>query len=203
MPQGLFIVPEGGDYAGKTTVVNYLKRVHPEFVYNREPGGVGFSQLVRELVLSDSAKDADVLTKFHLFWASRAENVAKIIRPALEAGKVVISDRFDASTYAYQIGENPELESLFWESRKACLQGITPIYLDFDVSPEVAQERSKGRLESNHFDRWSEEARRRTRSFYERFFEKVDCVRINADLPERQLATFVDGVIKALIEIES
>ena len=165
MPRGHFIVVEGGDYGGKTTFVNFLKKVRPDWVYSREPGGEGVSQMVRLVVLSDDAKDAHVLTKFHLFWASRAENISKIVRPGVTDGRIVISDRFDASTYAYQIGENPELEDLFWLSRDTCLQDITPVYLDFDVSLGVAKERAKSRLESNHFDHWDDAQRKRTRSF--------------------------------------
>ncbi|HRH26784.1 MAG TPA: dTMP kinase [Parcubacteria group bacterium] len=180
---------EGLDGCGKTTFINHLKSARPDFIFSREPGGLGLSQKVRELVLSDDAEQADPLTMFNLFWASRAENVAKIIRPAITAGQVVISDRFDASTYAYQIGKNPDLEELFWHTREVCLRGVPCIYLDFKVSPAEATRRLKARGGENHFDRRSEEDRRMTRVFYDKFFsrEGIVSIQVDADVPEERM----------------
>ncbi|HEY4508731.1 MAG TPA: dTMP kinase [Candidatus Paceibacterota bacterium] len=201
MKQGKFIIVEGGDGAGKTTFVNTLRENQPLFVYSREPGGQGFSQKIRELVLSDEAKDADHLAMFCLFWASRAQNISSIVIPALNAGKVVVSDRFDASTYAFQIGKNPNLEDLFWQTRATCLQGIEPVYLDFRVSVEEAERRMNDRGEKNHFDRRSSEERRQTRSFYDKFFSKdgVKSIRVNANLSMDRMLSRAMGALESAL----
>ncbi len=189
MSQGIFLCVEGGDGAGKTTFVDHLKKTCPEFVFSREPGGKGMSQMVRMLVLSDEAKSANALTMFHLFWASRAENFATVILPALKDGKTVVSDRFDASTYAFQIGENPELEDLFWATRDVCLQGVSPVYLDFDVSIQMARRRLDRRGDQNHFDARNDTYRARVRSHYDKFFrnKRIRSVRVDADTPQDQM----------------
>ena len=198
---GKFIVVEGGDGAGKTTFVNTLREKQPLFVYSREPGGQGFSQRIRELVLSDEAKDADHLAMFCLFWASRAQNISSIVIPALKAGKIVVSDRFDASTYAFQIGKNPRLEDLFWQTRAVCLQGVEPVYLDFRVSVDEAERRMNDRGEKNHFDLRSSDERRQTRSFYDRFFSKdeVKSIRVDANLPMDQMISRAMGALESAL----
>lgn len=195
---GKLIVVEGSDYAGKTTFIKYLMGVCPQFVYSREPGGVGLSQRIRTLVLDDSFKSADPLTMFHLFWASRAENFSTLIMPALKAGKTVVSDRFDVSTWGYQVGENPRLEELFWATREVCLQGVTPVYLDFNVSLEVARSRMEGRGEQNHFDVRNDEYRTRVRRHYDLFFgnRRIRSVRVDADLPEDQMISRAMGALE-------
>jgi dTMP kinase len=203
MSFGKFIVFEGGDYAGKTTFVEHLKVVCPEFVYSREPGGVGLSQKVRTLVLGDDFRFADPLTMFHLFWASRAENFATIIYPALKAGKTVVSDRFDVSTWGYQVGEDPRMEDLFWLTRDICLQGIVPVYLDFNVSPEVARQRMAGRAEQNHFDKRNDEYRKMVRRRYDMFFgnKRVRSVMVDADLPQDQMISRGMGALEKALSL--
>ncbi len=203
MIHGKFIVIEGGDGAGKTTFVNILRENQPLFVYSREPGGQGFSQRIRELVLSEEAKDADQLAMFCLFWASRAQNISSIVIPALKAGKVVVSDRFDASTYAFQIGKNPNLEDLFWQTRSVCLQGIEPVYLDFRVSAEEAERRMNDRGDKNHFDRRSSHDRRQTRSFYDRFFsrDEVRSIRVDANLPLDRMISRAMGALESALSM--
>ncbi len=201
MSLGKFIVVEGGDGAGKTTFINQLKVLCPYFVYSREPGGKGMSHLVRILVLSEDARTSDPLTMFHLFWASRAENFASLILPALKEGRTVVSDRFDASTYAFQIGENPHLEDLFWETRKICLQGVEPVYLDFNVSIQESRKRMDLRGDLNHFDMREDVYRARVRSYYDKFFRNPDVrsIRVNADLPQDQMISRGMAAIEAVL----
>lgn len=103
MLKGKLITLEGIDGAGKSTqVVNlseYLTREGYEVVRVREPGGTQVGELVRDILLK---VDSHPLTELMLFTASRMELIHKVILPALEAGKVVISDRFTDSTIAYQ-----------------------------------------------------------------------------------------------------
>jgi dTMP kinase len=103
--KGKFIVLDSGEGAGKTL---QLKRAEEFFgdkiLVTREPGGSKYAEQIRELILhSIYASQADAKTLFALFWAARADHLDKTIRPALLAGKTVLTDRFDSSTYAYQI----------------------------------------------------------------------------------------------------
>lgn len=203
MSFGKFFAIEGGDGAGKTTFVNELKKAWPHTVFSREPGGKGMSHLIRLLVLSEDARIFDPLTMFHLFWASRAENFSSLILPALKEGKTVISDRFDVSTYAFQIGENPHLEDLFWRTREICLQGVEPIYLNFKVSVLTARARLDRRGGQNHFDLREDEYRARVRSMYERFFQhpSVKFVEIDADLPQEQMISRGMGALEKALSL--
>ncbi len=198
MQLGKFVVIEGGDGTGKTTFVNALKENCPNFIFSREPGGKGMSQKIRELVLSDEAKTADPFTMFNLFWASRAENFAKVILPELSAGITVVSDRFDASTYAYQIGENPGLGNLFWTTRTACLRGVTPTYIFFDLSVEASKKRLQGRGDQNHFDLRGDGYRYHVRSMYLKFFhdERVRSVTLDADVPQDEMISRGMGALE-------
>jgi dTMP kinase len=99
---GLFVTIEGIDRSGKSTQAQRLAEVLGEdAVLVREPGGTPAGERIRDL-LKDPAVELDPRTEALLFAAARAELVASVIRPALEAGKVVISDRYVDSSLAYQ-----------------------------------------------------------------------------------------------------
>ena len=115
---------DGADGCGKTTVISYLKSVYQNnFLFTREPGGSPFAEKIREVILSPDAKEASGLTQFGLFWAARADHLEKKIRPAIESGINVVSDRFDSSSYAFQIHgqEMASLERIFMQMRQICL----------------------------------------------------------------------------------
>ena len=103
---GLFIVMEGPDGSGKTTQINlleqYLKEAGYECLITREPGGTVIGEEVRELILNPEYKEMSPVTEMLLYAASRAQLVHEVIGPALEAGKIVISDRFVDSSIVYQ-----------------------------------------------------------------------------------------------------
>jgi dTMP kinase len=99
---GLFVTIEGIDRSGKSTQARRLaEALGDEAVLVREPGGTPAGERIRDL-LKDPAIELDPRTEALLFAAARAELVAAVIRPALEAGKVVISDRYLDSSLAYQ-----------------------------------------------------------------------------------------------------
>ena len=104
--KGLFIVMEGPDSSGKTTQINlleqYLKEAGYECLITREPGGTVIGEEVRELILNPEYKEMSPVTEMLLYAASRAQLVHEVIGPALEAGKIVISDRFVDSSIVYQ-----------------------------------------------------------------------------------------------------
>jgi dTMP kinase len=103
---GRFITFEGGDGAGKSTQVRRLAArlgdAGKSVVTTREPGGTPLAEAVRRLILSGDARDYGPEGEALLFGAARADHVEKLIRPALNAGQWVISDRFLDSTHVYQ-----------------------------------------------------------------------------------------------------
>jgi len=104
--RGLFISIEGPDGSGKSTQIENIKKFFEdkniEIVFTREPGGTAIGERIREIILDNSFKEMDPMTEAMLYAASRAQHVAQVIGPALEAGKVVVCDRFVDSSIAYQ-----------------------------------------------------------------------------------------------------
>ncbi|MFK7840920.1 MAG: dTMP kinase [Sphingorhabdus sp.] len=105
--KGRFISLEGGEGAGKSTqakaLASALEAKGYSVVLTREPGGTSSGEIIRDLLLSGTEEKWNIRTEALLFAASRAEHCAKLIRPALERGDWVISDRFIDSNRAYQI----------------------------------------------------------------------------------------------------
>ena len=116
MKQGLFITFEGADGTGKTTqiakVASWLREQGYEVICTREPGGTKAAERIRELVL-DAELTISHKTETLLYLAARADHIAQLIRPALQAGKIVLCDRFSDSTFVYQgSGRGVELTTL-------------------------------------------------------------------------------------------
>ncbi len=196
MSIGKFIIIEGGDCSGKSTFMKFLKNKHPfpRFYYTNEPGGNEYGMKIRQLLLNtDGAEESDNLTKFHLYWASKVENFRREILPRLLAGQDVVSDRFEGSTFAYQVSEDYLIEELFWKTREVCFGDIIPTYLHFDVPVGTALARAIARKgESNYFDVRGVDYRNKVRQFYLRFFddERIVSHRIDADVsPDEMLAS--------------
>lgn len=105
---GFFITLEGGEGAGKSTALGtireWLQARGQAFVLTREPGGTPPAERIRELLLDPETGELAPLTELLLMFAARNENLQRVIRPALAAGKVVVSDRFTDASMAYQGG---------------------------------------------------------------------------------------------------
>lgn len=108
MTKGIFITLEGMEGAGKTTCLKFIKKWFAEHsitpVVTREPGGTDLGEKIRALVLDPQFKSMSSDAELLLMFAARAEHLDKVIRPALNEGKVVLCDRFTDATYAYQGG---------------------------------------------------------------------------------------------------
>lgn len=106
MAYGKFITFEGGEGSGKSTqaqrLARSLERQGHATLVTREPGGTPFAEQVRGLILDPGVAAHDPLSEALLFYAARADHLAKVIRPALAAGTWVLCDRFSDSTRVYQ-----------------------------------------------------------------------------------------------------
>lgn len=180
-----FITLEGGEGVGKTTQMRLLSEQLPLlfkgriFTFTREPGGTPFADLVRALILSNDAKDADGRTMFGLFVAARAEHLRRTIEPALAQGKTVVSDRFVAATFAYQVyaQDRPVSEELFDAYFKS-LSHRPALTIVLDMDPALAQVRVQSRQKSDqvltHFDARPQDFHVRLREGYQRFAKLYD-----------------------------
>lgn len=145
--EGVFIVLEGGDGSGKSTqatqLVARLKEAGREVVATREPGATEAGAAIRSLVLGGG--DLDPRAEALLIAADRAEHVAEVIRPALERGAVVVSDRYVPSSLAYQgvargLGVDEITRLSDWATG-----GLQPdLVVLLDVPPVVAARRREG-----------------------------------------------------------
>jgi dTMP kinase len=150
--KGLFISIEGPDGSGKSTQIENIRKFFAdkniEIVFTREPGGTPIGERIREIILDNSFKEMDYMTEAMLYAASRAQHVAQIIRPALEAGKVVVCDRFVDSSIAYQgygrhLGEAVEVINSY--AVKECMPDVTFL---LKVDPNVGKTRIKANRET-------------------------------------------------------
>ncbi len=166
----LFVTFEGPDGSGKTTQVRllagYLETRGYGVLCTREPGGTSISEQIREIVLS---KDNPLIrheTEALLFSAARAQIVAELIRPALDAGKMVLCDRYADSTLAYQgYGLGLDLAALRTITRFAT-GGLVPdltFFIDLPVRDGLARKR---RGETNRLDVKEAEYHERVRDGY-------------------------------------
>ena len=138
-----FITFEGVDGAGKSTHLEWfadeLRQRGLDVVVTREPGGTPLGEQLREILLN---RDMNIGTEALLMFAARLEHIEQVIKPALRAGKWVISDRFSDASFAYQGGGR----GLSWEKLSQLEQWVHPdlqpdLTLFFDVPVEVARQR--------------------------------------------------------------
>jgi dTMP kinase len=176
--RGYFIAFEGGEGAGKSTqmeaLIDWLEARGEEAVTTREPGGTPIGDRIREILL-DPDGDIDPRTEALLYAADRAEHVAKVIKPALDAGKIVVSDRFIDSSLAYQgLARGLGLEEIYDISEWAT-GGILPdlvLYLKLDAGTGLRRsEGSPDRIEREQGD-FHERVAGAYRELAERFPER-------------------------------
>ena len=103
--KGFFLTFEGPEASGKSSQIKllekYLKKNNISFITSREPGGTKLAESLRELILKVKS-DIDINEEILMLMAARSHHINKVIKPALNAGKFVISDRFADSTFVYQ-----------------------------------------------------------------------------------------------------
>ena len=201
--KGKFITFEGVDGAGKSThidkVISFLESQNISVKRTREPGGTKLGEKLRELLLHD---EMDPETETLLMFAARRQHIAEIIKPALDEGVFVVSDRFTDATYAYQYGGKQvayskiqTLEAWVHPDLKADLT------LLFDLPVEISIDRLKKNRTPDKFEKESEAFFNRLRNVY------LDLARqhpnrykiINANQPIETVSRDVIEAIKTIL----
>ncbi len=193
--RGRFITVEGGEGAGKSTQVNalvaMLQRSGIPAVRTREPGGSAGAEAIRELLLNGADERWDPVTEVLLLSAARRDHVMRLIRPALDRGMWVVSDRFFDSTIAYQgYGRGVAIAKLMDVHRLAIgnfLPDLT-IVLDLPVAEGLARAAQRG-LGGDRFERLD-------RAFHERL--RAGFQTIAAEDPRRGVLIDAGRVVEAV-----
>ena len=169
---GKFVTFEGLDGCGKSTqlgrLASALNMLGIEVVLTREPGGTPIGEKCRDLLLDVNTKGIHPSTELALMFASRAQLVAEIIKPALRQGTWVLCDRFVDSSEAYQGGGRELGSHVVLELHRALLGNFEPdltILLDHDIADSVDRARARNTLLDGKQTRFEEESRQ--------FFERV------------------------------
>ncbi|MBA3645798.1 MAG: dTMP kinase [Gemmatimonadaceae bacterium] len=214
MARGKLVVFEGAEGAGKSTQIRLLgERMKARGVPNvtfREPGGTQVGDAVRSIVLAQEGEIAPAAEAL-LFIASRAELIARQVRPALDAGSVVILDRFFLSTYAYQIAGRGLPEAGIRAANQLATAGVIPdmtILLDISASEgmtRAAQRGGRDRVEKAG-DEFHQRVNEAFSSFTDAEWQRThpECgriVRIDGVGSEQQVAASIDVALAPMLGI--
>ncbi len=168
---GAFIVVEGPEGAGKSTLVRALGgRLLAEgfqVLTVREPGGTPVAEAARKVALR-SRHEMSPAAELFLILAARADLVARVIRPALEAGQIVLADRFDLSTRAYQVAGRGLLADEVDAALRLATGGLVPeLTLVLDLPVDLGRERQRrARKVKDRFEREDDQFHERVRAAY-------------------------------------
>lgn len=203
MNRGCFITLEGGEGAGKTTnmafIEQYLSSHGISHILTREPGGTPLGEKIRGLLLGfdEIGAEAELL----LVFAARAEHLRKVIIPALNEGKWVISDRFTDASYAYQGGgRGLSVSAINWLENWVQDDLRPDLTLLFDLPVEIGMARAKNRGQTDRFESEKIDFFKRIQAAY---LEKAseDSTRIksidasrNLDLVKAEVVAYLDAL---------
>ena len=209
---GIFISFEGPDGAGKTTALEKLlpllkERTDKDVVLSREPGGSIIAEKIRKIILDIHDEEMDPRTEALLYAAARRQHLVDAVLPALEEGKVMLSDRFVDSSIAYQGGGRQIGTKEVGEINDFAIDGHLPdLTVYFDVTPDVGL----GRIRKDHegaMDRLEKEALSFHQRVYDSYMEIVknnpDRIKtIDAAQPvEKVVADALDVIIKTFPDV--
>jgi dTMP kinase len=200
MPRGLFVTFEGLDGSGKSTQLHrleeWLEARGVAVTTTRQPGGTRIGERIRSLLLDSRTDKLASLAELGLMFADRAQSIAEIITPAIEAGQTVLCDRFTDSSEAYQGGGRQLGSQVVLDLHAALCGGLQPdltllLLPNFEISLARARRRNQRTVaatgtDENRFEKENSE-------FYRRVFDKYQ--EIAAREPSRVTAIDSDGSI--------
>lgn len=201
--KGTFITIEGPDGAGKSTAARHiceqLQAQGISCVLTREPGGSRIAEQIRSILLDPENTDMDPVTEAILYAAARRQHLQEVVRPALEAGKVVICDRFVDSSLAYQGHARGLGMERIWELNRPAIQDLLPdLTILVDIGEEEAQKRIAARGGFDRFDLEGRRFRQQVREGFQlaaaRFPERI--VTIDGSASEEEVAARALGLIR-------
>ena len=163
--KGIFITFEGMDGSGKTTqmhrLADRLRGLGRTVLVTSEPGGPPIARKIRRIILDAAHREMSPVAEVLLYFASRAQNVDQWIRPALDRGEIVLSDRFTDSSRVYQgVGRGLGVDTILELDRIAC-RGLQPdltILVDVDAEASLARGRARNAAPPHPETRLDDEA---------------------------------------------
>lgn len=207
MTEGYIISFEGPDGAGKTTVLNKILPILQEklaqpILTTREPGGVVISERIRDVILDINHTEMDAKTELLLYMAARRQHWIERVLPAVEAGQVVIMDRFIDSSVAYQgAGRGLDKSEIYWLNAYATDHHKPDLTLYFDVPSEVGLARIEANAdrEVNRLDLEKLDMHQRVRQGYLEL-AKDESERIMTVDASQDLETVVDATLGHILD---
>jgi len=206
MKAGKFITIEGGEGVGKTTNLSFITQQLTsrgvDFIVTREPGGTRLAEAIRTLLLSEHEEEVCEMTELLLIFAARAQHIDQVIRPALHAGKWVVSDRFTDATYAYQGGGRGLSEATIAQLEHMVQGALRPdLTLILDLAPEIGLERARKRAALDRFEREKLEFFNRVRDAYRQRVsaEPQRCVLVDAGQPLERVQSAILEALEPLL----
>jgi dTMP kinase len=193
----MLVTLEGIDGAGKTTVLSALSDAYPEAVVTREPSESWYGEAVERSI---AAADSDSLAELFLFLADHADHLARVVRPALADGSLVIADRYVDSRIAYQGATLRDEVKRPMEYIRGIHEPFTrmpDLTLYLDIDPETAAERAGATNKMEHADFLAD-----VRANYERLIdaEPDRFVRIDATRPPEEVVTAAEETLARVVD---
>lgn len=205
--RGKFITIEGTDGSGKSTqielLMDYLRKKGADVIFTREPGGTQISEKIREIILDVNNSEMTGITEALLYAAARSQHVEEKIIPALEAGKIIVCDRFVDSSIAYQGAARGLGAEKIMGINEAAIHGIMPdMTLFFDLSPEKGilrkkNERALDRLEKEKMD-FHEKVYEGYKNLCKKYPERIKPIDADRSIDEvhSEVIEVIDGLLK-------
>jgi dTMP kinase len=211
MSHGVFITFEGIDGTGKSTHVRrlakYLRKRGVPFVVTREPGGTQVGEQIRRLLLNPKISKMSPLTELTLMYAAREQHLEEVVRPALARGRVVISDRYNDASYAYQgYGRMLGVQTVRALDRIIAGRTQPDLTLLLDLDPQAALSRARKRntrhrMKNTRFENHGLKFQKRVRAGYLTLARQQPrrIKLIQADRPMAEIEADIQKIVDTLL----
>ncbi len=195
MKSGKFISLEGGEGVGKTTNLQFIRQQLEQkgvsVLITREPGGTLLAEKIRSLLIENSQEKISDLTELLLIFAARCQHINEVIKPALDSGQWVLTDRFADATFAYQGGGRGLNNGIISWLEQTVQKDILPdLTLLFDAPVMIGMQRARARAELDRFELEQMDFFERVRHSYlkraQQFPERIHIIDANQPLDEVQ-----------------